>query len=201
MGRAPRDGLGGRYAAELGAVRAASDHEAGRTVAADERRIGFGNEVRFLERDVAVADPLPRIRGEEVLDEERHAAERAVGKIRARGGLASVFEPPDHHRVEGRIDAFDALDRSLEQLARRHIARRDECRLIGRVHPTGLIGECAHGSLFSTLGQGSGASAMMGTWPNVIATNPAGPEILVHATLSADHFRRAAKASNASRMI
>src|SRR6185312_12009859 len=125
--------------AELRAVRAAGDHQPGRTVAADECRVGIGDNVRLHERDVAVADPLPLVRGEEILDEERHAAERAVRKIGACGGLAGVVEPADHDCVEGRIDTFYALDRSFEQLARRDLARRDERRLIGRIHPTGLI--------------------------------------------------------------
>ena len=119
-------------------------------MAADECRVGVGDDVRFLERDVAIADPLPRVIGEEILDEEWHAAERAVGKIGACGGLAGVVEPADHDRVEGRVDALDALDRSFQQLARRHLARRDERSLIDRIHPTGLIGEHAHGSLCST---------------------------------------------------
>src|SRR6478736_1373231 len=62
----------------------------------------------------------------------------------------SVVEPADHHRVKGRIDTFYALDRSFQQLARRHLARRDERRLIGRIHPTGLMGKRIHGSLCST---------------------------------------------------
>ncbi len=42
---------------------------------------------------------------------------------------------------------------------------------------------------------------MMSTWLSVIATNPAGPEALVPATLSVDHFRKAVKAFHESRMI
>src|ERR1700752_5097789 len=107
-------GLGGRHAAALRAVRAADDHQPGSTVAADECRVVVGDDVCLHERDVAVADPLPRVRGEEILDEERHAAEPAVGKIGACGGLAGVVEPADHDRVEGRIDTFYALDRSFQ---------------------------------------------------------------------------------------
>src|SRR6476620_7443076 len=65
----------------------AGDHQPGRTVAADECRVGVGDDVRFLERDVVIADPLPRVRREKILDEERHAAERTVGKIGACGGI------------------------------------------------------------------------------------------------------------------
>ena len=39
---------------------------------------------------------------------------------------------------------------------------------------------------------------MMNTWLSVIATNLAGPEAIVPATLSVDHFRRALKAFHAS---
>jgi hypothetical protein len=42
---------------------------------------------------------------------------------------------------------------------------------------------------------------MMVAWLSVIATNPAGPEALVPATPSVDHFRKVVKAFHASRMI
>ena len=117
MGWAPRDGLGGRHAAELGAVGAAGDYESGCTVAADECRVGVGDDVRLFERDVAVADRLPGVRGEEVLDEERHAAERTVGKIGACGGLAGVVEPADHDRVEaGSIPSMRSIAASSSSL-------------------------------------------------------------------------------------
>ena len=41
---------------------------------------------------------------------------------------------------------------------------------------------------------------MMGTWPSVIATNPADPEAPARATLLADPFRKAVRALHASRM-
>ena len=63
-----------------------------------------------------------------------------------RSALAAVSRAWSNHRIttalRAGVDAFDALDRRLEQLARRHLARRDERRLIGGIHPTGLIGEC-----------------------------------------------------------
>ena len=65
-------------------------------------------------------------------------------EVGACGDLAGVVEPADHDRVERRVDAFDALDRRFQQLARRHVARCDERRLIGRIHPTGLVGKRAH---------------------------------------------------------
>ena len=95
----------------------------------------------------------PAYVGEQILDEERHATKRAIGQIGAGGGLAGMVEPADHHRVERRVDAFDAFDRRLEQLARRHLTRRDEGRLIDRIHPTGLLGQRAHASLCSTSGE------------------------------------------------
>ena len=81
-----------------------------------------GDDVRLLQRDVASADPLPRVGCEEILDEKRHAAERAVGQIGACGDLAGMVKPADHDRVQHRIDAFDALDRRLQQLAWRYFA-------------------------------------------------------------------------------
>ena len=114
MRRAPRHRLSGGHAAELWAVRPAGDHEASRSVPADECRVGIGDDVRLFECDVAIADPLPRVGGEQILEEERHTAERAVGEVGARGGLPGVVEPPDHDGVEERVDTFDALDRCFQ---------------------------------------------------------------------------------------
>ena len=148
--RTPRDGLGGRHTAQLRAIRAAGDHQPRRAIAADECRVRVGDVMRLFQRDVSVADPLPGVVGEEVLDEERHTAERPVGEIRACRDLAGVVEPADHDRVECRVDSFDALDRRFQKFGGRHVARRDERRLIGRIHPTGLVGKRTHECLSST---------------------------------------------------
>jgi hypothetical protein len=86
-------------------------------VPADQRGVGVGDDVRLLQRDVAVADSLTGIGGEEVLDQEGHAAERTVGQV-AVGGLTCMLEPADHDGVEGRVDALDAVDGGFEQLWR-----------------------------------------------------------------------------------
>ena len=115
-GRPPRERLGGRHAAELGAVRPPGGDEAGGAEPADQRGVGRRDERGLLQRAVAVADRLAGVRGPQVLQQERHAAERAVGQV-AGGGLAGVVEPADDDGVELRVDRLDPFDRRVEQLA------------------------------------------------------------------------------------
>ena len=118
--RAPRDRLGRRHAAELRAVRATGDDEArprgtGRRGSCRRR----ATKSASLKRDVAVAERLPGVARAQVLQQERHAAEGAVGQRRVGGRLAGVVEPADDHRVQHRVDPLDPLDRRLEQFGRR----------------------------------------------------------------------------------
>ncbi len=78
-------------------------------VAADQSGVGVRDHLLVLERDVAVADGLTGIAGEQVFDEERHATERPVGQL-SPGCVAGMVEPADHHGVEHGVDALDALD-------------------------------------------------------------------------------------------
>ena len=95
---------------------------------------------------VAVGQRLPGEARVEVLEQERHPAERAVGKIGVGGDVAGVVEPADHDRVECGVEALDALDRRVEQLARCDLALGDQGGLVDGVHPAGLIGERRHHS-------------------------------------------------------
>ena len=144
VGRAPGDRLGGRHAAQLGAVGASGDDESSVTEPTDQRGVRVGDDVRVLQRDVAVADPLARVRRVQILDEERHSTKRATRQRRAARGLAGVIEPTDDHRVQHRVDLLDPFDRRLEQFERRHVAVRDESSLIDRVHPPGVSSQRAH---------------------------------------------------------
>ncbi len=100
----------------------------------DQRGVGVRDRTRVLQRDVAVGDALAGIAGEQVLDQERHAAKRAVGQRSSRG-VAGVVEPADDHRVERGVDALDPLDGRFEQFERRHLTRCAPARP-GRPHPS-----------------------------------------------------------------
>ena len=63
----------------------------------------------------------------EVLEQEGHAAERAIGKRRADAPPGEV-EVPDGETGERRVDGLGAGDRDLEELARADFAARDEAR-------------------------------------------------------------------------
>jgi hypothetical protein len=68
----------------------------------------------------AVAHRPAAHRRVEVLDEERHAAERAV-RERARGVAARVVEALEDDRVEAPVVALDARDRGLDELRGRDL--------------------------------------------------------------------------------
>ena len=81
-GRAPRQRLGRRQAAHLRAVRASGDHQPGGPVAGDERGVGrCRRSPPSFSADVAVGERLAGERRVEVLEQERDAAERAVGEV------------------------------------------------------------------------------------------------------------------------
>jgi hypothetical protein len=86
-------------------------------MAGDEGRVERGDVAPLLRRAVAVRHRLALVRREQVLQEERHAAERTVGHVAA-GELASVVEPPVVDRVEWAIERLDPFDRRLDQLER-----------------------------------------------------------------------------------
>ena len=139
MRRTPGQRLGGGHAAEFGTVRPAGDDEAGLAEPAHQRGVGRRDRVRILQRDVAVADALSCVPGEQILDQERHAAKRPVGQVGS-GSVAGVLEPANDHRVEHRVDALYPLDGRVEQLERRHLTIGHQRGLIDGVHPPRVIG-------------------------------------------------------------
>ena len=68
-----------------------------------------------------------RVRGQ-VLEQEGHAAERAVGQVAGRGGARLVEQRRDH-RVELGVEPLDALDRLVDQLARACLPASNQLRL------------------------------------------------------------------------
>ena len=73
------------------------------------------DDARFLQRAVAVGQRLAGVARVEVLEQERHAAERPVRQLTG-GDLPGVVEPRDRQRVQLRIGRLHPLDRRLQQL-------------------------------------------------------------------------------------
>ena len=82
---------------------------------------------------------------EQVLEERRHAAERAVGQRALRRGARGVEQRMDD-RVQLRVQLLDVVDRGVDELERRRVAGADELGLRGGVE----LGEVGHRSLFSS---------------------------------------------------
>ena len=152
--RAPRDRLRRREAAHLRAVRAPGDDEPGRLVARDQRRVGRVDDRRVAQGHAAVGEGLPGEHRVEVLEQERHAAERPGGQVGDGGDLPGVVEPRDRQRVDGGVDRLHPLDRRLQQLARCDVALGDQRGLVDGVHPAGLVGEVTHAVVCTTHGYG-----------------------------------------------
>ena len=70
---------------------------------------------------------------EDVLHQERHAAERAVGQLTGSGQRARLVEERHDHRVELAVHALDATDRRVDQLGSARLPAPHEVRLRGRV--------------------------------------------------------------------
>jgi hypothetical protein len=85
---------------------------------------------------------------EEVLQEERYAAERTVGQgVPARLVARAVEEPVDH-RVQLGVQPLDALDGGIDQLERARLPRSDEVGQSYRVEPREIV---AHGFAYDAL--------------------------------------------------
>ncbi len=83
----------------------------------------------------------------QVLDEERHAAERPLWQwhLALRRLLPGALEPVADDRVELRVDLLDAGDRRLDQFGRARPARAHQFGLGGRVEEGELRGRCGVG--------------------------------------------------------
>ena len=138
---APR--LGGREDAELGRVGLAADDEAGVDVALRQL---LGHRGGVVAREVRAL--VERRAGElraEVLQEERHTAERPVGQLARRLRAGAVEELVDDG-VEVRVQLLDARDRITDQLRRRDLLGADQLRQCRRVQPCRVLAHAAYGS-------------------------------------------------------
>ncbi len=109
---------------ELGRVRLADDHESGLADPAHDGCIADGNVVGERAARVGGADPA---RVGEVLDRDRDAAKRPVGKLIAPRGDGLVVTRRDE-RVQLGLDGFEAAERFFDQFGGRHLAMAHRCR-------------------------------------------------------------------------
>ena len=118
-GRAVRERFGREAGRELGRVGLADEHEARVPEARREPCVFALDPARVLQHLHAGVERIAGGVAHRVLHEEGNARERAG---RSRRLLARAFEPPVDDRVEPAVDAFDALDRGIDELACRERA-------------------------------------------------------------------------------
>ena len=143
-GRAERRGLGEGRDLELGDAGLADDHGAGRAQAAHDLGVLRGG---VAERVGAARGHLARDVGV-VLDRDRHAEQRAaIAAAAAAVGLGGLGERAlgehDAERVEDRVEAGDALEVGLGELARGDLPRRDQLGLAREAGEDGVGGGTA----------------------------------------------------------
>ena len=74
-----------------------------------------------------------------VLQQERHATERAVRESRVGSRGARLVGEVDDDGVQAFVLSVDARERGVEQLARGRLAVTDQLRLRGRVEPSEVV--------------------------------------------------------------
>ena len=114
------------------------DDEASGAKALRQRRVDGSAEIRVLEQFHPQVKRLARVGGAEVLEQERDALERAVGKVRRSGLGAPLLELLVDDRVELRVERLDPADGLVDELRRRDLTLADELSLGGRVHRRGF---------------------------------------------------------------
>ena len=113
VNRAVEDGLGGGVVAELGRLGGADQDQAG---AAEARhQLGVVREDDAAREAAAEVERDPGGVADQLLDHERHAAERPVGDA-GRDLLGARVGEHLEHGVESGVDAGDAVERRLPQL-------------------------------------------------------------------------------------
>ncbi len=110
--------LGDGSKAELGRVGLGDEDQPCLAIADDELAVGLARN--FGKAAVALAGRRPGERRAKILEQERHAGQRA-GERAARRGAGAVVELVDHG-VERRIARLDPGDRLFDELDRRDLA-------------------------------------------------------------------------------
>ncbi len=140
-GEAPR--FGGHRGPELRHVGAAERDEARRAeLFRQVRRYRPGH---LAHRPDAECRGLARDRAAQVLEQDRHAPERAIGQM-AVGLQPGRVEPRPDHGVQLRVDRLDAGDGGLGQLLGTYLTAPDEIGLCRGVQPCHL-GHIAHATV------------------------------------------------------
>jgi ABC-2 type transport system ATP-binding protein len=118
------DRLGRGQQRQLGEVGAPEDDEPGGAVALDEPGVASSAVVVAAQEPHAGVGGLAGHRRHRVLDEERHAPERAVGKVAGGFGERSL-EPRVDHGVQLGVASLDPSDGRLDELWSEHDGDRD----------------------------------------------------------------------------
>ena len=132
-GKASR--LGGHRGAKLRHIGAAERHEAGRPELL--RQIGRYRPCHVTQRPEAERRRLTRDRTAQILVQDRHAAERAIGQV-AVSLQPRRIEPRPDHSVQLRVDRLNPGDGRLCQLLGTHLTAADKFSLCGGIQPRGL---------------------------------------------------------------
>ncbi len=122
-------GLGGRHQAEFGTGALPEDRNPGREKALREGTAVIGDKILQKGRARRRARALQQI---EILQEKRHAGERASGKPFLDLAFRIVVML-DHDRVDLRIDFCGAGNRLVEQIGRRDLFPADEIGQADRI--------------------------------------------------------------------
>ncbi len=121
--------LGGGEDAQLGRVGLAQEDEARLAEALDELGVVVLDPADLAQEAHALVHRVARRVGGQVLEQEGHSAEGAVGQVAGRGG-ARLVEQRRYHRVDLGVEALDAGDRLVDQLGRARLPASDQLRLI-----------------------------------------------------------------------
>ena len=140
VGRAVGQRLGRGHQAELGRVGPAEDDEARLPVALREVGVLGVDVARLLERLDAHVERVTGGGRPQVLQQEGHAPERAVGQVGGRRLLAGPVEALVDDGVELRVQGLDAGDGGVDQLERRRLAAADQVGLGHGVEAGEVIG-------------------------------------------------------------
>jgi len=136
-GRPEQRGLAGGEQAELGRVGLSEQDQPGAPQPHDQFLVVAGDQV--AEEGRALGEPHPGPLHRQVLEQERHPGEGAAADLP--GGVQGQVEGWRHHRVEGRVQPLDAVDRRLDQLDRGHLAAPRQLGLGRRVQPLQLASQ------------------------------------------------------------
>ena len=94
--------------------------------------VGRRPKLRVAERPHALVVRLARLLATDVLEQERHAAERTVGSAPT-GIPPGALELPMDHAVQLRIERLDARHRGVDQFDRMDVAAPNQLGEPGRV--------------------------------------------------------------------